>query len=79
MLPFIAIHFGINLVRDEKSQGQGERSIGDDFSQAMTHTAILIPLDYDCQAKLSPETQLNGVAARGSWTKEENRISGQIS
>lgn len=40
----------------------------------MTHTAILIPPDYDCQAKLSPETQLNGVAARGSWTKEEKEF-----
>lgn len=79
MLPFIAIHSGMNLVRDGKCQGQGERSLGDDFSQAMTHTAVLIPADYDCQAKLSSDMQLNRVTARGSWTKEEKRILGQIS
>lgn len=72
MVPLIAIYFSMNLVPDEKCWGQDEKSIGDDFSQTMTPTAVLRTIKRVC-----PEMQ----AGQGGRTRclekgrKQNRLT----
>ena len=74
MLPFIAIHISMNLIIEGRCQGEGKRSPGENFSQAVTHTAVPIPQAQTMKLNYLQKLRLQRVAARGSWKKEENTI-----